>query len=51
VRRWTLITLIVLLALLVVVAVYQLQLAQRRDRLPEPVATIPRPQATPTAVP
>jgi hypothetical protein len=33
VRRWTLVTLIVVLALLVVVAVYQIQLAGRRDRL------------------
>jgi hypothetical protein len=31
-RRWTLVTLILLLALLVVVAVYQIQLAGRRDR-------------------
>jgi hypothetical protein len=44
VRRWTLITLIVLFVLLAVVAVYQLEIAQRRDRLPEP-------KATPTAVP
>jgi hypothetical protein len=32
-RRWTLVTMIVLLALLVVVAVYQIQLAGRRERL------------------
>jgi hypothetical protein len=44
VRRWTLITLIVLFVLLAVVAVYQLELAERRDPLPEP-------EATPTAAP
>lgn len=32
-RRWTLVTLVVLLALLVVVAVYQIQLAGQRERL------------------
>jgi hypothetical protein len=40
VRRWTLITLIALLLLLVAVAVYQIQLAGRRARLvPSPIPT------------
>lgn len=42
-RRWTLLTLIALLLLLVAVAVYQIQLAGRRGRLPAP--------ASPTATP
>ncbi|HZB04454.1 MAG TPA: hypothetical protein VE737_09060 [Actinomycetota bacterium] len=38
-RRWTLVTLILLLVLLAIAAVYQLQLAERRGRLPEPTTT------------
>lgn len=34
-RRWTLIALIALLVLLAVVALYQIQLAERRGRVPE----------------
>ena len=44
-RRWTLVTLVVLLALLVVVAVYQIQLAGRREGLDR------RPSPTPTSSP
>jgi hypothetical protein len=44
VRRWTLITLIVLLLMLVAVTVYQIGLARQR-------ADLPHPGATPTGTP
>lgn len=44
-RRWTLITLIVLFVLLAVAAVYQIALASRdQERFPGPVSGTPFPQ-------
>lgn len=40
-RRWTLIALIALMVLLAMVTFYQIRLADRRSRLPEPSATAP----------